>query len=107
MQALDGRPKPNYACAVLAALPRAVRKHAIAISVAAGVSHDKLSQALSALATAHSAPFQHFVEFAVTRLSNVEAQEIPAVMDWLNALPGASTTPSFRQVLASVAASLP
>ncbi|BDM22126.1 pyrroline-5-carboxylate reductase [Pseudomonas sp. NPDC089428] len=38
--------KPNYACEVLAALPHAVREHAVVISVAAGVPHDKLSLAL-------------------------------------------------------------
>lgn len=43
--------KPNYACEVLAALPHAVREHAVVISVAAGVPHDKLSLALG-----HSCP---------------------------------------------------
>jgi len=43
--------KPNYACEVLAALPRATREHAVVISVAAGVPHDKLSLALG-----HSCP---------------------------------------------------
>lgn len=58
-QALPARPfdiivvavKPNYACEALAALPHAVREHAVVISVAAGVPHDKLS-----LALAHSCP---------------------------------------------------
>lgn len=43
--------KPNYACEVLAAMPRAAREHAVVISVAAGVPHDKLSLALG-----HSCP---------------------------------------------------
>ncbi|WP_425930284.1 pyrroline-5-carboxylate reductase [Pseudomonas sp. NyZ201] len=43
--------KPNYACEVLAALPRAACEHAVVISVAAGVPHEKLSQALD-----HSCP---------------------------------------------------